>query len=99
MKSDMEIKSETIRKVAYPALAMVAAAALNSCDREGGGFLQATGGIQPSHAPAPEDEPQPLPGDVPMMVPVEPTPTEPTPPEPEPDQGLPGEPMEMPRGE
>ena len=64
----MEIKPETAKKVAYPVMAVVAAAALNSCDGEGAGFLQPTGGIQPVRMPASEGEPQPLGGDVPALI-------------------------------
>lgn len=82
----MEIKPESVKKVAYPALAVVAAAAFSSCDREGGEFPQPTGGIQPVQMPAPEGEPQPLGGDVPKIITDTPTPPEDT------DQGIPGEP-------
>lgn len=82
----MDIKPETVKKVAYPALAVVAVAAFNSCDREGERFPQTTGGIQAVQLPPTEGEPQPLGGDV-----LVPEPPRPTPPE-DSDQGIPGEP-------
>lgn len=47
----MEIQPETVKKVAYPALAAVAAAAaLSSCQQGQQQFIQ--GGIRPVEAPA-----------------------------------------------
>lgn len=72
----MDIKPETVKKVAYPALAVVAAAALSACEPE---TAQPTGGLVP----------QRLGGDVP--APAKQLPDAPTPPE-DIDQGIPGEP-------
>lgn len=72
----MDIKPETMKKVAYPALAVVAAAALSACDPE---TAQPTGGLVP----------QRLGGDVP--APVKQLLDALTPPE-DTDQGIPGEP-------
>lgn len=92
----MEIKPETVKKVAYPALAAVmAAAAFSSCDRQPQRIvgkvpaadsrekeIQRTGGL----------EPQRLGGDEP--APAKQLPDTPTPPE-DIDQGIPGEPPEV----
>ena len=75
----MDIKPEAVKKLAYPALAVVAAAALSACDSEP---LQRTGGL----------EPQRLGGDEP--APAKQLPDTPTPPE-DIDQGIPGEPPEV----
>lgn len=72
----MEIRPESVKKVTYPALAVVAAAALSACDPE---TPQRTGGLVP----------QRLGGDVPS--PVKQQPDAPVPPE-DSDQGIRGEP-------
>lgn len=97
----MEIKPESVKKVAYPALAVVAAAALSACDRQ----TQRIVGRAPA-ADCTETEMQRPSGDIvadPQHVdgiPPVPESALPEPPKPDDAQQIPGEPMEIPeRGE
>lgn len=95
----MEIQPETVKKVAYPVLAVVAATALSACDPQS----QRTVGKEPAaDRTEPEmertsgyivAEPQHVDG----IPPVPETELQvPEPPKPDEDQQLPGEPVEIP---
>lgn len=103
----MEIKPETVKKVAYPALAAVmAAAAFSSCDRQPQRIvgkvpaadskeeeIQRTGGMV-AEPRTPDDAPQFVEGIPPVP---EKEPEVPVPPKPDEDQQIPGEPVEIPQ--
>ena len=103
----MEIKPETVKKVAYPALAAVmAAAAFSSCARQPQRMVgkvpaadskekevQRTGGVV-AEPRTPDDAPQFVDGIPPVP---EKEPEVPVPPKPDEDRQIPGEPVEIPQ--